>query len=94
MQWILKYGRLYHRYQLAKNTIQAELVKYLKTTEETAWLIFLLEKAMNGMTPSNKPTLHLVLSIREALSVVVNSEPCTSFKSAEVQEMIKAIKYE
>ena len=94
MQWILKYGRLYHRYQLAKNSIQAELVKHLKTTEETAWLIFLLEKAMNLMTPSNKPTLHLVLPIREALSVVVNSEPCTSFKSAEAQAMIKAIKYE
>ena len=28
MQWILKYGRLYHRYQLAKNTIQPELVKH------------------------------------------------------------------
>ena len=94
MQWILKYGRLYHRYQLAKNTIQPELVKHLKTIEETAWLIFLLEKAMNLMTPSNKPTLHLVLPIREALSVVVNSEPCTSFKSHEALAMIKAIKYE
>ena len=61
---------------------------------ETVWLIFLLEKAMNGMTPSNKPTLHLVLPIREALSVVVNSEPCTSFKSDEAQAMIKAIQYE
>ena len=28
MQWILKYGRLYHRYQLAKNPIQPELVKH------------------------------------------------------------------
>ena len=92
MQWILKYGRLYHRYQLAKNTIQPELVKHLKTIEETAWLIFLLEKAMNLMTPSNIPTLHLVLPIREALSVVVNSEPCTSFKSHEALAMIKAIK--
>ena len=49
---------------------------------------------MNLMTSSNKPTLHLVLSIREALSVVINSEPCISFTSDESRAMIKTIQYE
>ena len=94
MKWVLKYGRLYYRYELAKNEIQLELGKHLTVIRETAWLILLLEKSMNLMTPSNKPTLHLVLSIREALSVVINSEPCISFTSDESRAMIKTIQYE
>ena len=49
---------------------------------------------MNLMTPSNKSTLHLVLSIREALSVVINSKSCISFTSDESRVMIKTIQYE
>ena len=73
MKWVLKYGRLYYRYELAKNEIQLELGKHLTVIRETVWLILFLEKSMNLMTPSNKPTLHLVLSIREALSDVFRS---------------------
>ena len=64
MKWVLKYGRLYYRYELAKNEIQSELGKHLTVIRETVWLILLLEKSTNLMTSSNKPTLHLVLSIR------------------------------
>ena len=73
MKWVLKYGRLYYRYEHVKNEIQSELGKHLTVIRETVWLILYLEKSMNLMTPSNKPTLHLVLPIREALSDVFRS---------------------
>ena len=94
MKWVLKYGRLYYRYELAKNEIQLELGKHLTVIRETAWLILYLEKSMSLMTPSNKPSLHLVLSILEALSVVINSETCISFTSDESRAKIKTIQYE
>ena len=69
-------------------------MKHLLALQETAWLVFLLEKAMNLLTPSDKPTLHLVLPIREAMMTILNSEPCTSFTHPEAKAIIKAIKYE
>ena len=61
MRYLLKYGRLYHRFQLAHNEMSCGLMKHLLALQETAWLVFLLEKAMNLLTPSDKPTLHLIL---------------------------------
>ena len=61
MRYLLKYGRLYHRFQLAHNEMSSGLMKHLLALQETAWLVFLLEKAMNLLTPSDKPTLHLIL---------------------------------
>ena len=94
MRYLLKYGRLYHRFQLAHNEMSTGLMKHLLILQETAWLVFLLEKAMNLLTPSDKPTLHLVLPIREAMMTILNSEPCTSFTHSESKAIIKAIKYE
>ena len=94
MRYLLKYGRLYHRFQLAHNEVNGRLMKHLLALQETAWLVFLLEKAMNLLTPSDKPTLHLVLPIREAMMTILNSEPCTSFTHPEAKAIIKAIKYE
>ena len=48
MRYLLKYGRLYHRFQLAHNEMSMGLMKHLLTLQETAWLVFLLEKAMKG----------------------------------------------
>ena len=48
MRYLLKYGILYHRFQLAHNEMSMGLMKYLLTLQETAWLVFLLEKAMKG----------------------------------------------
>ena len=59
----VKYGRLYHRFLLAHNEINGGLMKHLLALQETAWLVFLLEKAMNliTITISDKPTFHLIL---------------------------------
>ena len=94
MRYLLKYGRLYHRFQLAHNEVSMGLMKHLLTLQETAWLVFLLEKAMNLLIPSDKPTLHLVLPIREAMMTILNSQPCTSFTHPEWKAIIKAINYE
>ena len=48
MRYLLTYGRLYHRFQLAHNEVNMGLMKHLLTLQETAWLVFLLEKAMKG----------------------------------------------
>ena len=91
MRYLLKYGRLYHRFQLAHNEMSSGLMKHLLALQETAWLVFLLEKAMNLLTPSDKPTLHLILPIREAMKTILNSQPCTSFTHPEAKAIIKAI---
>ena len=63
MRYLLKYGRLYHRFQLAHNEMSSGLIKHLLALQETAWLVFLLEKAMNliTITISDKPIFHLIL---------------------------------
>ena len=48
MRYLLMYGRLYHRFQLAHNEMSTGLMKHLLTLQETTWLVFLLEKAMKG----------------------------------------------
>ena len=48
MRYLLKYGILYHRFQLAHNEMSTGLMKHLLTLQVTTWLVFLLEKAMKG----------------------------------------------
>ena len=60
-EYLLKCWRLYHRFELVPNEVNGRLMKHLLALQETAWLVFLLEKAMSLLTPSDKPALHLVL---------------------------------
>ena len=60
-EYLLKCWRLYHRFELVPNEVNGRLMKHLLALQEAAWLVFLLEKAMNLLTPSDKPALHLVL---------------------------------
>ena len=70
------------------------LVSTLHTLQETAWIIFLLEHSMALLMPSDKPTIHLVIPIRAAIYTILNSEPCTSFKTKEAKVMIKLLRHE
>ena len=56
----VKCGRLYHWFLLVHNEINGGLMKNLLALQETACLVFLLEKAINltTITISDKPTLH------------------------------------
>ena len=60
-EYLLKCRRLYYRFELVPNEVNGRLMKHLFVLQETAWLVFLLEKAMSLLTPSDKPALHLVL---------------------------------
>ena len=70
-------------------------MKHLLALQETAWLVFLLEKAMNLLTQViNQPFISFFLILREAMMTILNSQPCTSFTHPEAKAIIKAIKYE
>ena len=96
MRWLVKYGNILYRYVLTKGAEGQfpSLVSTLHTLQETAWIIFLLEHSMALLMPSDKPTIHLVIPIRAAIYTILNSEPCTSFKTKEAKVMIKLLRHE
>ena len=70
-------------------------MKHLLALQEAAWLVFLLEKAMSLLTPSDKPALHLVLP-DSSKSNDGNPQFTTMhiIHSSWSKAIIKAIKYE
>ena len=94
--WVLlKCRRLYHWFELVPNEVNGRLMKHLLALQETAWLVFLLEKAMSLLTPSDKPALHLVLPDSSK-----SNDGNPQFRTMHIihscwsKAIIKAIKYE
>lgn len=74
MRWILKHGLLFYRFVISSHEDKFNwLCSFFAEIEESTYVVFMLERAMNLLTPSNKPTLHLVLPVRETMKKCLQS---------------------
>lgn len=72
MRWLLKYGLLFYRFALlCYDSKKSWMEDFLTDLEESSFIVFMLERALNLLTPCNKPTLHLVLPVRETMKTVL-----------------------
>ena len=72
MRWLLKYGLLFYRFALlCYDSKKSWMEGFLTDLEESSFIVFMLERALNLLTPCNKPTLHLVLPVRETMKTVL-----------------------
>ena len=96
MRWVLQYGYLLYRFSLVQGYTEElkGLFYNLDVLQETAWLIFLLEKCMSLLMVDNKPTFHLVIPILEGIREALSSSPCKEFKHRESKSMMKLILFE
>ena len=89
MRWILKYGLLFYRFTISnKDKKFDKMDDFLKEIEDSSFIVFMLERAMNLLTPSNKPTLHLVLPVREAMRTVLDGFKPKTVVGKAMKEML------
>ena len=92
IRWILKHGLLFYRFVISSYDSKFSWLQLFFTEiEESSYIVFMLERAMNLLTPSNKPTLHLVLPVRETMK---NCLSCFDPKTKVGQAMKAMLNYE
>lgn len=92
LRWMLKYAVLFYRYLISKEMHRQHVWEgydlFLVQVQELSFLVFSLERGLNLLSYSTKPTLHLVLPVRIALNRIASEYKCVTDIGTALKKVI------